>query len=58
MRVWSVVALLVQLITITILRRMLPELNRRVAEGQQSSGVFLGVLALVVGLINAVSLLF
>ena len=54
MLVWSVVVLLVQLITIT----MLAELNRRVAEGQQASGVFLGVLALVAGLINTASLFF
>jgi putative membrane protein len=56
--VWSVVAVLVQLITITILRRMLAMLNRRVAEGQQARGVFLGMLAFVVGLINAASPLF
>jgi putative membrane protein len=57
MLVWSVVALLVQLITIAILRRMLPALNRNVAEGQQASGVFLGALALSVGIINAAALL-
>jgi putative membrane protein len=55
--VWSIVALLVQLITMAILRRMLPALNRHVAEGQQASGVFVGALALSVGIINAAALL-
>jgi putative membrane protein len=57
MLVWSIVALLVQLITMAILRRLLPVLNRNVAEGQQASGVFLGALALSVGIINAAALL-
>jgi putative membrane protein len=57
MLVWSIVALLVQLITIAILRRLLPVLNRNVVEDQQASGVFLGALALSVGIINAAALL-
>jgi uncharacterized membrane protein YjfL (UPF0719 family) len=40
MLVWSIVALWVQLITMAILRRLLPVLNRNVVEGQQASGVF------------------
>jgi putative membrane protein len=58
MLVWLVVALLVQLITLSILRRMLPALNRNVADGQQASGVFLGALAIAVGIVNAAALLF
>jgi hypothetical protein len=37
---------------------MLPVFNRGVAEGQQASGVFLGMLAFFGGLIDAASLLF
>lgn len=51
--VWSIAALLVQLITLAILRRLLPQLNRNVAAGQLASGIFLLALAVAVGVINA-----
>ena len=51
--VWAIAALLVQLLTLAILRRLLPVLNRNVVAGQLASGIFLAALAVAVGFINA-----
>jgi putative membrane protein len=51
--VWAIAALLVQLLTLAILRRLLPVLNRNVASGQLASGIFLAALAVAVGFISA-----
>jgi putative membrane protein len=52
---WTAVALGVQLLTLVVLRRMLPVLNRQVMEGRLAGGVFVAALAVAVGLINAAS---
>jgi putative membrane protein len=52
---WTAVALGVQLLTLVVLRRMLPVLNRQVMEGRLAGGVFVAALAVAVGLINASS---
>jgi putative membrane protein len=58
MLVWSFIALVLQLITVAVLRRMMPSLSRNVGQGQVASGVFLGALAVAVGILNAAAMSF
>ena len=56
MLLWSVVALVVQLIAYAAVRLMVPAISRHVREGQVSSGVFLGAVAIALGILNAASM--
>ncbi|HVG05951.1 MAG TPA: DUF350 domain-containing protein [Burkholderiaceae bacterium] len=56
MLLWSAVALLVQLIAFAAVRLMVPAIGRHVREGQVSSGIFLGAVAIALGLLNAASM--
>ena len=56
MLVWSVVALIVQLLAYLAARLAVHDLARNVHEGQVASGVFLGLLAVALGLINAAAM--
>ena len=56
MLLWSMVALVVQLIAFAVVRLMVPAISRNVREGQLSSGVFLGAVAVAVGILNAASM--
>lgn len=56
MLLWSAVALLVQLIAFAGVRLMVPAIGRYVREGQVSSGIFLGAVAIALGLLNAASM--
>ena len=53
MLAWGVIAGVVQLLAYIAARRILPELNRQIARGQDASAIFLGALALSVGVLNA-----
>lgn len=53
MLLWSLVALVVQLIAFVIARAMVPAISKNVEEGQVASGVFLGAIAIALGLLNA-----
>ncbi len=53
MLVWGSVALLAQLLVVVGLRLMLSALVRRMRDGQVASGVFLGAVAVAVGILNA-----
>lgn len=53
MLAWGGVALLAQLLVVVGLRLMLPALVRRMCDGQVASGVFLGAVAISVGILNA-----
>jgi putative membrane protein len=55
--VWSAVAVVVQLVVVVGLRLMMSPLVRRAREGQVASGVFLGAVAAVVGVLNAASII-
>ena len=53
MLVWAVVALLVQLVAYAAVRLAVPRIVHNVREGQVASGVFLGAVAVAVGILNA-----
>jgi putative membrane protein len=53
MLLWSVVSLVVQLLAFLIARAMVPAISKNVEEGQLASGVFLGAIAIALGLLNA-----
>lgn len=56
MLLWSVVALVVQLIAFAAVRLMVPAIGQHVRDGKVSSGVFLGAVAVAVGILNAASM--
>ncbi|MGZ8993011.1 MAG: DUF350 domain-containing protein [Burkholderiaceae bacterium] len=56
MLLWSAVALLVQLIAFAGVRLMVPAIASHVREGQVSSGIFLGAVAIALGILNAASM--
>jgi putative membrane protein len=58
MAIWGFIALLVQALVYLVAARLLPELKKGIADGQLAHGVFLGSLALSVGLINAACMVY
>jgi putative membrane protein len=56
MLLWSGVALFVQLVAFAGVRLMVPALARNVREGQVSSGILAGAVAIALGLLNAASM--
>jgi putative membrane protein len=56
--VWGVIGLAVQVLAFFVARLLLgPELTRRMEEGQVASGLFLGVISLTAGMLNAASMI-
>jgi len=53
---WSVVALIVQLVAFAAVRLMVPAISQHVRDGQVSSGMFLGAVAIALGVLNAASM--
>jgi putative membrane protein len=53
MLLWAVVSLVVQLVAFLIARALIPAISKNVADGQLASGVFLGAVAIALGLLNA-----
>ena len=56
MLLWAVVALVAQLAAYAAVRLAVPEIVRHVREGKVASGVFLGAVAVAVGILNAASM--
>jgi len=56
MLLWSLVALIVQLIAYTVVRLVLPQLPQKMMQGEVASGVFLGGTAIALGLLNAAAM--
>lgn len=56
MLLWSAVALGVQLVAFAGVRLMVPAISQHVREGQVSSGIFLGAVAIALGILNAASM--
>ena len=50
---WAIIALIVQVLVFVVVRLILPDLTRHIAEGQVASGAFLGCVALAAGILNA-----
>jgi putative membrane protein len=53
MVVWGVIALIVQLLTFVVVRKIFPAITSNIPANQASEGLFLGVVSLVAGILNA-----
>lgn len=53
MLLWAAVALFVQLVAFAGVRLMVPAISKNVRDGQVSSGIFLGAVAIALGILNA-----
>jgi putative membrane protein len=56
MLIWAALALAVQLVAFVAVRLAVPAISRHVREGQVSSGVLLGAVAIALGILNAASM--
>jgi putative membrane protein len=56
--VWSLVALLVQVIVYYLVRIPVPNLSQRIAEGQMAPAIWLGLSSLAAGALNAASMIY
>lgn len=56
MFLWAAVALGVQLLAYVLARLLVPTLAKNIHEGQMASGVFLGAVAVAIGLLNAAAM--
>ncbi len=54
--VWSVIALIVQLVIFFIVRVPVPDLSRRIAGGEVAPAIWLGLASLAGGTLNAASM--
>jgi len=54
--VWSIVALIVQLVIFFIVRVPVPDLSRRIADGQMAPAIWLGLASLSGGALNAAAM--
>jgi putative membrane protein len=54
--IWSGVALVVQLLTFFLARIPVPDLHRRVADGELASAIWLGFVSVTAGLLSAASM--
>jgi putative membrane protein len=54
--VWSVIALLVQLVIFFVVRIPVPDLSRRIANGEIAAAIWLGMSSLAGGALNAASM--
>ena len=53
MIIWGIVALIVQVMTFLIIRLIFPSIVQDIPHDQTAKGIFLGVMSLTVGIINA-----
>jgi putative membrane protein len=53
MLLWALISLVVQLLAFLIVRALIPSISKNVEEGQMASGLFLGAVAIALGLLNA-----
>jgi len=53
MLIWGSIALVVQIVTYLLVRLLLPGLAKDIPEGKTAQGIFLGVVSVAAGLINA-----
>ena len=56
MAIWAAIALVVQIGVFLVVRALMPQLTRHIAEGKAGSGVFLGGASLAAGILNAACL--
>jgi putative membrane protein len=58
MMLWALIALVVQILVFVVVRLLLPDVTRRIEEGQVATGAFLGLLSLAAGVLNAASMVY
>jgi putative membrane protein len=58
MLLWGAIALVVQVLAYLVVRLAVPTLSADIAAGRTAQGLFLGVLSLAVGILNAASMTF
>ena len=56
MLLWSVIALVVQLIVYVIVRLIIPNIARDIQDNRIAAGLFLGAVALATGILSAASM--
>jgi putative membrane protein len=56
--IWSVIALIVQIIAYFIVRIPVPDLSKRIAAGELAPAIWLGVSSLAAGALNAASMIY
>jgi putative membrane protein len=54
--VWGIVAMAVQIIAYWLVRLVMPDLSRRIADGEMAAALFLGAASLAAGIINAAAM--
>lgn len=53
MVVWGLIALVVQLVTFFVVRRIFPTLSSSIPEGNVAKGLFLGIVSVAMGILTA-----
>jgi putative membrane protein len=53
MALWAAIALVVQIAVYLVVRLLVPDVVRHIPEGKVGAGVFLGVVSLAAGILNA-----
>ena len=56
MLLWSGIALVVQLTGFALARLAVRDISRQIEEGKLAAGIFLGAVAIAIGLLNAASI--
>jgi putative membrane protein len=54
--IWGVIAALVQIAAYFLARALMPDVSRRIVDGEIAGGAWLGGIALVFGMVNAASM--
>jgi len=55
--IWSVIALIVQVVVYYLVKIPIPNLSQRIAEGQMAPAIWLGLSSLAAGALNAASMI-
>jgi putative membrane protein len=56
--VYGLVAMLIQILVYWLVRLLLPDLSKRIAEGEVAAALFLGAASLAAGIVTAASMVF
>ena len=51
--IWGLIALIVQLLTFTVVRLFIPQLSQRISDDQVAAALFVGLSSVAIGLVNA-----
>ena len=54
--IWSVIALIVQIIVYFAVRLVMPDISQRIAAGEMAAAIWLGLASLAAGLLSAASM--